>query len=273
MTNTPNPYLEKYKQTKQEIIVVWALSGEVRDYVQNLINNWIKVRNIKSIEELWEINWWNIWNVLLIDEKWPIISEKWNVVSVATIDLLKPDILSTRAEVVGQIWELLKLWIKRVSLISENWLSWELETLKWTWTMFINPELATFEQMDDYALFEMIYAENIANKDWKPRTEEEKQDIFRNYRVLKIWESILWWYQILDFEFRWVAWSMIQCLRCSKQWNWVWKRIIDEIKAQSKLPIFAYTKKVEFFTKMWFEKISWEVSETWAELFVFGGGE
>ena len=52
--------------------------------------------------------------------------------------------------------------------------------------MFINPELATFEHRDDYALFEMIYAENIKNKDWKPRTEEEKQEVFRNYRVLKI---------------------------------------------------------------------------------------
>ena len=58
---------------------------------------------------------------------------------------------------------------------------------------------------------------------------------------------------------------------------WIFKKYrcsdVDSNCDFSYIPIFAYTKKVEFYTKMWFEKKSWEVSETWAELFVFGGGE
>lgn len=269
MEKKHNPYLEKYKNSGKTIVVIWEVKDNIKDYISYLIFNWINVENIWVWQDLSCLNKSLVSNIVIIDKSWPILSQNWNIVSLTTLWSLTWDIVQARKWVLSVIESVLSSWFDRVSLVWENDLEKELETLKWSWTMFINPDNTSFWLVDDFALFEMIYAENISNNDWKKRTESEKLEIFKNYYVLKIWECILWWYQVVDFEYNWVSWNMIQCLRCSKQWNWVWKKIMDEIKSKNKLPLFAYTKKTEFFTKMWFKKIEWELSPTWAELFVW----
>jgi len=161
---------------------------------------------------------------------------------------------------------LLEVWISKITITSLSGLREELEWF-WSWTMFIDLNKAKYKKLENRAMFELIYDKNIFEWKWKKRDEEDKTEIFNSYKVLEIEWTILWGYSLIDTEIQWEKWKLLQCLYASKEWNWIWKLLWFEMKKET--VIFAYSKSWWFFEKLWFKKIEWKKSETWADLYIY----
>lgn len=161
---------------------------------------------------------------------------------------------------------LIEVWISKIAITSLSGLKKELEWF-WSWTMFIDLDKAKYKKLENRAMFELIYDKNISEKKWKKRDEEKKTEIFNSYKVLELEWTILWGYALSDTEIKWKKWKLLKCLYASKEWNWIWKLLWFEIKKEA--VVFAYSKSWWFFEKLWFKKIEWEKSETWANLYIY----
>jgi hypothetical protein len=64
-----------------------------------------------------------------------------------------------------------------------------------------------------------------------------------------------------------MKWQLLENLFSSKIWGWVGYILWEKIKEQPL--VFAYSKKEDFFINIWFKKIEWEKSETWADLWIY----
>jgi len=138
--------------------------------------------------------------------------------------------------------------------------------------MFVDLKKAEFKKLQNFDLFKQIYLNFYSKWFWKKRTEEELKNLFKNYQVLELEETILWWYALTNFtkkiDWEEKKWLLLENLFSSRNWWWIgkilWEKIIKEEKN-----IFAYSKAWDFFTKLWFKKIIWEKSETWADLWFY----
>lgn len=77
----------------------------------------------------------------------------------------------------------------------------------------------------------------------------------------------MWWFALSDNEIKWNKWKLLECLFIAKLWNWLGYTLWEEIKKHN--IVFAYTKQEDFFKKIWFDKVEWEQSKSWASLFVY----
>ena len=109
--------------------------------------------------------------------------------------------------------------------------------------------------------FDKIYDKFTDIKDgWKTRGDLEKDELFKNYKVVQSWSEYLWWFSINKYK----DWYLIECLYSELEWIWIWNFIINEFK-KSNSKIYAFSKKDDFY---WFKKLD-TISETWASLFVY----
>jgi hypothetical protein len=164
----------------------------------------------------------------------------------------------------------LKWWISKITITNLKWLKEELEWF-WSWTMFFDLEKTIFKKLDNKELFKQIYNKQILEKNWKEKNTEELEKISSNYNVLELEWTILWWYYLWDFEIK-IEWKreygkLLENLFSSKSWWWIWEVLWKRIRDND--VVFAYSKKESFFIKLWFAKIKWEKSETWAFLWKY----
>lgn len=254
-------YLDIYVESWELVVVVGNIKDETQ--IDELKKLWV---NIIVIDSIYWLNWINqrIWNIILVDEKWPFKNENWTLIGVIPYNNRILEWWESTREKIDAIMD---SWAERISLVDEEWIFSELSTIEWAWSMIINESKLSFEKINNVWLFEMIYRKNVSLWYWKDRSEEEKINICKNYYVLKIWTSVLWWYQLVKFDDNW--WVLIQCLWSPRQKSWMWKKIIEHIKLSNNWFVYAYSKEKDFFIKMWFEAVEWKFSESWALLYVW----
>ena len=126
------------------------------------------------------------------------------------------------------------------------------------------------ESLQDRALFDQIYEENVSTGGWKTRWDQEKEELYQSYRVL-IWGwEILWWYRLREFSFWMSLWKLIECLWVKYSGRWIGKHMIQNIFFD--IPpwqsLFAYSAQREFFTKCEFSLVPGKISSTGNPLFM-----
>lgn len=105
------------------------------------------------------------------------------------------------------------------------------------------------------------------------RSIYEVMKISKNYNVLELDWTILWWYYLSDFNIKinWKneKWKLLENLFSSKNGWGIWYILWEKIKKEW-WKIFAYSKQEKFFSNLWFEKIKWQISKSWASLRKYG---
>lgn len=119
----------------------------------------------------------------------------------------------------------------------------------------------SFEKLESFDKFLEIYEWHEKTWCWKKRSLKEKEELYQNYIVVNYQEKIVWWFWLYDYE----NWKVLQCLFSDKKW--VWKIILEKVKERDL--VYAFSKKKEFFEKMWFEEVEWQKSESWASLYIY----
>ena len=264
-------YLDFLK--KQEINFV-LLDEEAKQIFNSDWNNYFLDNEKNNISE-------NINNILILEENSEIkdienkkiefiSSEKLKLILSLNHNKIKIDKNSNIFRKLQEIDKLLDNWTYKVTLTNLEWVKEELEWFG-SGTMFVNLEKAKFKKLDNYNLFKQIYKTQILEKNWKEKDEEKLKIISSDYNVLDLEWTILWWYYLWNFEieldWKLIKWKLLENLFSSKSGWWIWEILWKEIKKEN--IIFAYSKKEDFFTKIWFKKIKWEKSETWADLWMY----
>lgn len=211
-------------------------------------------------------------NIIFLTWNWWLLGKEWNIIPFLTANKVKNIIEWINNEVkvdwwilkkIKSIYDLLMIWIDKVTLTNIDGLKEELEWFG-SWTIFVNLDKAKFIKLNSLELFEKIY--NHYWKNWKKRNFDEKKKIFDNYTVLSLNWTILWWYSLSNYEIKWKKWKMLECIYASTEWSWIWTIILEKIKEEN--IVFAYSKSW-FFEKVWFTKLDNEQSETWADLYIY----
>lgn len=298
MKNKFSPYLDIYKW-ETIVFKIWENVPENIN-LQEFLNylNFLKQQNITAIlldkdgKELFKTTnnsfllkekiAEKIKNILIIEENNFIIKNyKWNQIEFISHKVLKKIISWECKKIkVEEKWLLDRL--KEVDKILDNWnlkvtltnYGWIKEELEWfgNWTMFINLDKARFRNLNNIEMFRQIYNFQIKNWNWKERTEEEIKTISKNYQVLGLEWTILWWYYLSDFKItiNWEnkKWILLENLFASKNGGWIGEMLWERIKSK-KWTFFAYSKKWGFFKKLWFKQVEWIKSKTWADLYLY----
>jgi len=268
----PVKFNKKLNKDKINLIgFIWT------DNLNILLNNNADDIVVKIAEECsYQIN-----NILYLTSTGWLLDKEWNIIPFIGLDSLIEIIKWKHKEIFVEWWMLKKLetikkqledWISKITVTNLKWLKDELETVEWSWTMFVNLEKAKFKKLDNYNLFKQIYNTQISNKNWKEKDEKNLKIISSDYNILELEWTILWWYYIWDFEIEinWKkeSWKLLENLFSSKSGWWIWEILWKEILKNNN-NIFAYSKKESFFIKLWFKKIEWQKSETWADLWFY----
>ena len=268
----PVKFNKKLNKDKINLIgFIWT------DNLNILLNNNADDIVVKIAEECsYQIN-----NILYLTSTGWLLDKEWNIIPFIGLDSLIEIIKWKHKEIFVEWWMLKKLetiknqledWISKITVTNLKWLKDELETVEWSWTMFVNLEKAKFKKLDNYNLFKQIYNTQISNKNWKKKDEKNLKIISSDYNILELEWTILWWYYIWDFEIEinWKkeSWKLLENLFSSKSRWWIWTLLLDKMKSENNI-IYLYSNKKDFFTKAWFKKIEWQKSETWADLWFY----
>ena len=296
-----NSYLDIYKE---EIIVLqlWkdiflkTNSNDFFDYLNFLKNEKI---NFVLLDEKWsqifKSDWNNyfldknknnisdsIKNILLLEKNCKILDNKWEKIEFLSKDKLHKILKQEHKNIViannsklykklNEIYKLLENWVNKITLTNSWWLKEELEWFG-SWTMFVNLEKAKFKKLNNDKLFKQIYEYQFKNWNWKERTNNELIKISNRYEVYELDWTILWWYALNDFEIEinWEKqkWKILENLFAVKEWWWIGYKLWEEIKKEHNI-IFAYSKQEKYFENLWFKKIDWQKSKTWADLWIY----
>ncbi len=215
-------------------------------------------------------------NIIFLTWSWGLVNKEWNIVSFLTQKKLKA-ILDWKHNNISVDWwmlkklesvyELFKHWVKKTTITNLWWLKKELETVEWSGTMIVNIEEACFSKLNNFDLFQEIYEAQYKKKNWKQRTQKELEKISQDYIILSLDWTILGWYYLWEIDIDWEKWMLLENIFASKQSGGIWYVLWDQIKKNNK--IFTYTQKEDFFQKLWFKKIPWKKSDTWACLFKY----
>ncbi len=162
--------------------------------------------------------------------------------------------------------EAMNKWATKLTITHPDWFSEEIEGF-WSGTMIVDLEKAEFKKLENREMFEFIYTKNVQNGNWKERNEEEKDKISKNYQVLEVEGTILWWYALCDTEIDWKKWKILECIFSAKERWGIGKLLLEECKKNE--VVYAYSKKWNFFTKNWFREVKWHLSKTWAPLYKY----
>lgn len=297
------PYLEIYKN-KTIVLKIWENIDtktnlwDFLNYINFLKNKYI---NIILLDEKWQEifkvnpknNFLNeiketqtdISNILLLENNKDYIlkSIDWKEIEFLSKNKLK-DILEWNNKKINveinsqlfiklqEIYWLLNNWYSKITLTNIWWLKEELEWFG-SGTMFINLEKSEFKKLNNLNLFKQIYKKFNNDWNWKKRSIYEVMKISKNYNVLELDWTILWWYYLSDFNIKmnWKneKWKLLENLFSSKNGWGIWYILWEKIKKEW-WKIFAYSKQEKFFSNLWFEKIKWQISKSWAFLWKFG---
>ena len=74
-------------------------------------------------------------------------------------------------------------------------------------------------------------------------------------------------FSLSRYELDWEIWKILECVFVLKEWAGWWCILAEEIQKSD--IIFTYSKRENFFKKIWFKVIKWQKSQSWADLFIF----
>jgi len=294
-----NPYLEIYQQW--EIIIQYSEDFENEKEKDDFFDyiNFLKWNNIDFtlLDKNWNIVYKylsenkkyifdknykidevkdNIRNILLLENSIEFRNEKWRIIEFVSKEkleeILKENIVdSNTSKKLKWVLKLLKEWISKVTLSPIRWLKAELEWLG-AWTMFVDLEKAEFKKLKNKEIFYQIYKEKIISWEWKRKKDDKIEEIAKKYNVYEIDWTILGWYYLWDYEveINWekIEWQLLENLFASRIGWWIWPILWEKIKEKNNVT-FAYSKREDYFTDLWFIKVEWKKSETWADLWMY----
>jgi len=268
---------------------VWCVESFKKSFQEDKINIipfvWVscdditKVLNINAddiVPEIVRFVKGEVSNILYLTGAWWLKNKDWKIVSFLTKKKLEK-ILHEWDESIcfdGQMRKKLQSILdcinngsSKATIVDMIGLKWELEGF-WTGTMIVDLEKAKFKPLEKRELFDFIYKEKVGKGEWRERTKEEKDEIFQNYQVLEIKGTILWWYALMDNP----SWDgkVLECFFAGKEGGWIGRLLWEQIKKNG--IIYAYSKKWDFFKKLWFQEISWKYSLSWASLYKYSWG-
>ncbi len=248
-----------FLDTKINIVEDSSSESEFNEIIQNLLSKYNdKISNVIFLNDSgWLKNGEGGIISFLSKEKLKCILN-WNYE--------KAVINSWEKKVLELIYELFRKGIHKTTIASIDWLREELEWFG-SWTMVIDLEKAEIKTLENRELFDLIYSKQVEGWNWKDRTIEEKDEMFKNYKILEIDGTVLWGYCLSDCEVEWQKWKLLSCLFTTKVWSWLWYILWQEVKKSG--VVFSYSKQWKFFENLWFKKVEWKKSETWAFLYVF----
>jgi hypothetical protein len=126
------------------------------------------------------------------------------------------------------------------------------------------------QALENRALFDQLYDENVSNGSWRARWDFEKNQLFETYRVLQSQNTLLWGYSLRDFSLWQKEGKIVECLWVQYAWKWLGKHIVESIFSdlENWQTLFAYSAQREFFTKCWFKLFHWILSMSGNPLFI-----
>ena len=219
---------------------------------------------------------WAVSNILYLTKSWWLQDIESKIIPFMTKNRLKKILVwkDEKVKTDGQMKKKLSSWnnailngaskftIAHIKNIKE-----EIESLSWTGTMIGDLEKAVFRPLKNRKMFDFIYTEIVKQGDWRERSEQEKNIIYENYKVLELDGTILWWFALRDFEFNWKKWKILECIFSIKERCGIGSILWDAIK--DNVCVYTYSKKREYFMKLWFTEVKWKSSPSWSPLYVY----
>ena len=166
---------------------------------------------------------------------------------------------------VKAINEILSYVSKTVIVSSDNILK-ELKNHEGGGSLIIDISKNTPVKYSKRSIFEFIYNKCVKQNDWKERSDEEKEEIYKNYLAFIVDGTVIGGYSLLDFEINGIEGKLLECLYVAEEKIGIPEEIFKHLLLFDK-PIYAYSNK-NVFERNHFEKVDGIQPETGSKLMV-----